>query len=57
MKPPFVTVRIARPLASRITAVGIAFSGISWKRSMIVTAWSTVVLHGSMDRHGEVYGE
>jgi hypothetical protein len=41
MKPAFVTVRIASPLAARMTAGGIARSGIASKRSMIATALST----------------
>jgi hypothetical protein len=41
MKPAFVTFIIARPLASRMTADGIALSGIASKRSMIAAAWST----------------
>jgi hypothetical protein len=32
---------MAKPLAARITAGGIAFSGIASKRSMTATAWST----------------
>jgi hypothetical protein len=41
MNPPFVTVRIATPLAARMTAGGIPFSGIASNRSMMAAAWST----------------
>jgi hypothetical protein len=40
MKPAFVMVSIAMPRASRRTAGGIAFSGISKNRSTIDTARS-----------------
>jgi hypothetical protein len=41
MKPAFVTVIIARPLAAFITAGGIPFSGIASNRSTIAAACST----------------
>src|SRR5258705_270973 len=48
INPTFVTVRMATPLAARITAGGIAFSGIASKRSMTATAWSTSLCRPSL---------
>jgi hypothetical protein len=50
MNPAFVTVRIARPVALRRTASGIACSGISWKRLQDRYGLVNVVLHARM--HG-----